>query len=73
MVITTDAAIKAPQLICAYDTKLKIAKGKVFVRPPLSTIENTKLFHENTNERSIAVIIPGLARGSMIFQNVVTV
>src|SRR5450759_5964332 len=64
-VTTTEADIRPPQSMLAYDTKLKIATGSVLVFAPASTRANMKLFHEKMNDRMPAVARPGADSGSV--------
>ena len=65
-VMTTAAAIKAPQSIDAYVIKLNRASESVLVRPPASTKEKTKLFQEKIKARREVVIIPGPVSGRIM-------
>src|SRR5690625_4136439 len=68
-VTMTAAAMRPPQSMEAYQTKSKIATGRVLVLEPASTSANMKLLHAKKNDRMLAVAMPGADSGRVMRAN----
>ena len=53
--------MRPPQFSESYETKLKIATGRVRVEFPAMTSEKMKLFHEAITPRMAVATMPGRA------------